>query len=244
MTMPSSVSDGAEQVGAQRAQRRSSSASSMSASARCRAAARRPVQRRRAARRACAGPGRRRYRRRGSRSRAARARRLRCEWVMRMTVCPCAESSSSSAITSTPLWLSSAPVGSSARMICAAVHQRARDRHALLLAAGELVRAVVERGRRGPSGVEQLVRRARGARLAARRHRSAGTSTFSVAVRAADQVVALEHEAERLAAQLAPARRGRTPTRRAHEPVGAGRSAGRGSRGCSSASTCPSPTGP
>jgi len=38
-------------------------------------------------------------------------------WVIRMTVCPASDSSRSSAMTSAPLLLSSAPVGSSARMM-------------------------------------------------------------------------------------------------------------------------------
>ncbi|VVM59979.1 hypothetical protein PS681_01221 [Pseudomonas fluorescens] len=48
--------------------------------------------------------------------RLARAATSR-SWVMRMTTWPWLASSSSSAMTSLPLWLSRAPVGSSARMI-------------------------------------------------------------------------------------------------------------------------------
>jgi len=43
-------------------------------------------------------------------------------------------------MTSLPPLLSSAPVGSSARDNGAAVHERAGDAHALLLATGELAR--------------------------------------------------------------------------------------------------------
>ena len=73
-------------------------------------------------------------------------------------------------------------------------HQRARDGHALLLAAGELVGVVVERGRRGPP-----LRAPRGARSAL----AAGDARVEQRqlhvlqrARARQQVEALEDEAE------------------------------------------------
>ena len=51
---------------------------------------------------------------------------------------------------SAPLFESRFPVGSSANMRSGPRHERARDRDALLLATGQLVRAVLRAGRPGP----------------------------------------------------------------------------------------------
>ncbi len=100
-----------------------------------------------------------------------------------------------------------------------AVHQRARDRHALLLAAGELAGAVVDALAEAEAG-EQLL--GAGVALLAR-HAGIHRRHFDVVARggAAEQVVALEHEAE----GLAPQARERVAVERgdvlAHEAVGA-----------------------
>ena len=78
-------------------------------------------------------------------------------WVTRTTVIPARQSSWKSAITSTLVRESRLPVGSSARMTFGLVDERARDRHALLLAARELVRVVVRRSPR-PDALERLRR--------------------------------------------------------------------------------------
>ncbi len=82
----------------------------------------------------------------------------------------------------------------------AAVHQRAGDRHALLLAAGELVGLVLQAIGQAQRG-EQFGR-ARMARL--RRHAGVDRGDLDVLLCGGrgDQVVALEHEAEGLAPQL------------------------------------------
>ena len=99
------------------------------------------------------------------------------------------------------------------------VHQRARDRHALLLAAGELAGAMVKAFGQPQRGQELL-----GALMAARgRHARVHRRHLDVVARAgaADEVVALKHEAEGLAphpCQLIAAEAGDIF---AHEAIGA-----------------------
>ena len=125
----------------------------------------------------------------------------------------------------------------------AAVHQRARDRHALLLAARQLVRPVLEPvGRARASSSSARARSCRSARRqagvdrghldvlgrASRRRSGCSSGTRSRTLRGA----------------AAPARRARGPTRPRRGSDRCPSSGGRGSRGCSSASTCPSPRRP
>ena len=123
-------------------------------------------------------------------------------------------------------------------------HHGAGDRHALALAARELVGAVVGAlaqpdRRRAPAPP------ARGARPRATPAKSIGSSTLPSAVEPRQQVEELEDEADAVAAAAASARSLRQPADLAPvEAVGARASAGRGSRGRAAASTCPSPTGP
>lgn len=118
----------------------------------------------------------------------------------------------------------------------AAVHQRAGDRYPLLLAAGQLVRTVgsalcqAQALEQGPRAGVPLARRGAGVD---RRHLDVFLGRGG-----GDQVIALEHEAECLAAQpglLVAVQFGDVV---AGEVVAAGAWAGRGSRGCSSGSTC------
>ena len=162
--------------------------------------------------------------------------------VIRMTVWPSALSCLSSAITSAPLLLSSAPVGSSARMTCPPfISARAIDTRCCWPPESWFGRwpSAVGEAERG----EQLGARALALGRATGRHRWPGSHVLG-GVRRADQVVALEDEAEDVAAQprqLVGVQSPRCPRPRRGSVR---RSAGRGSRGCSSASTCRSPTRP
>ena len=136
------------------------------------------------------------------------------------------------------------PVGSSARITFGCVDERARDRDALLLAARELVRVVIERARRGRPARAPRARAAWRSRAGDARVEQRQLDVLERA-RARQQVEALEHEAERLG--CGPRRARRESSRDDVAPVEqvvARASADRGSRGCSSASTCPSPTRP
>ena len=121
------------------------------------------------------------------------------------------------------------------------VTSAARDRDALLLAAGELAGLVV-----GAVGEPDLVERV-GERALRRSPRStpvytSGSSTLRHAGRYGEQVELLEHEADRSGCgprRAGPRRAPRRPDRRGGT---CRRSARRGSRGCASASTCPNPT--
>ena len=119
-----------------------------------------------------------------SRSRSTRCARAASSgsWVTSTTVVP--SSRFSSASSSTTLWPFAAsrfPVGSSANSSFGPVHEGARQRHALLLAARQLRRVVVRRGRRArrarSSASAALARRPRrAARAAPRRSRAPSAS--------------------------------------------------------------------
>ena len=140
-------------------------------------------------------------------------------------------------MTSSPLRLSRAPVGSSA-VITAAVHQRASDADALLLAARQLAGAT-----RAAPAQPETVEQVQGA-LMPGRGRNAGISGRDLDIagrrQVGHQVVALEDEAEALPAQL----RQRIGVQHGDVPAvdcSDRHSAGRGSPGCSSRWTCPNP---
>ena len=65
-------------------------------------------------------------------------------WVTMITVCPCSARPSKTRMISSDVVESRFPVGSSARRIDGWLHERARDRDALALTAGELVRPVMD----------------------------------------------------------------------------------------------------
>ena len=207
-----------------------------------RAARRRPVRRRenasrissrilmpRAARRGCAP---------GGRPTAATS----ASWVISTIVLPARLSSRSSSRTSWPEAWSRLPVGSSARISAGIGDQRPGDGHALLLAAGQLRRLVVD----AVAEAEPLERRRRAARplgapdaLVEQRRRDVLERG-----RPRQQVVGLEHEPDRPAPDAGEAVVVEILDRRPGEPVRARRWAGRGSRRCSSSCSCPSPDGP
>ena len=113
--------------------------------------------------------------RRGARPAAAASAAISRSWVITTTVVPCAFSACSSARISAPVAVSRLPVGSSASRIAGRAHERAGDRHALALAAGEQRRGVpraVARGRpaRAPRAAASR-RRARASRCRAGRRR-------------------------------------------------------------------------
>ena len=147
----------------------------------------------------------------------------------------------SSAITSAPLLLSSAPVGSSARMIGRRSSARGRSTRA---AAGRrrAGSAGDPAGRRGRAG-QQLA--GAGAALVLRQAGIDGGHLDVLLRRGVGQkIVALEDEAEGLAPQPGQLVGVEPGNVLAVEQVLARWSAGRGSRGCSSAWSCPSPTAP
>ena len=117
-------------------------------------------------------------------------------------------------------------------------HQRARDGDALLLAARELVRRVVE------AVAEADRRRAPPSRGAAARARStprycSGSSTFSSAVVRGSRLNPWKMKPMTRLRTMARASPARLPTS-SRRACRCRASAGRGSRGCSSSSTCPS----
>ena len=122
------------------------------------------------------------------------------------------------------------------------VDEGARDRDALLLAAGELVRVVVD----PVAEADARERRARARVALAGGDARVDERQLDVLerARAREQVEALEDEAERPVAHRGERVAVEPRHVLAREPVRAARSAGRGSRGCSSASTCPSRTRP
>ena len=121
-------------------------------------------------------------------------------WVTRMTVWPSRFSSARIVITSSPERVSSAPVGSSARITSAAVHQRTRNAHPLLLPAGELAGTMA-----AALGQSQPFQQLRGAGPPHAPFVAGVDGRYlDIAARGQvrQQVVALENETEMLAAQL------------------------------------------
>ena len=225
--------DAAQQVGGQRAP--GASAARRARSCRGLAPAAGRTRRLRARPRRCG--------RRGRRCAAPPRRRCRCSCVTMTTVMPCAFSSVSSRMMSSR----GLRVERAGRLVgqdqLRPVDQRARDRHALLLAAGQLGRRVA-----GALGQARRAPAPRSARSCALGRLDAGIDHRQLDVLqragARQQVELLEHEADAAVADrrqrvAAPAPR---PPRR---PAGScPASAGRGSRGCSSACSCPSPRRP
>ena len=179
--------------------------------------------------------------RRAARPAAGSAPAIAWSCVIVTIVEPAACSSCSSARMSAPVRLSRLPVGSSANTIAGRPTQRARDRHALALAARELrrrVRQPVRRGRRASSASRARARRSAG--------RDAGVEQpgRDVVERAhpVEQEELLEHEADR----ARPQRRQRALAQRRRVLAGDVHrrppTAARASPSRAAASTCPSRT--
>ena len=117
-----------------------------------------------------------------------------CSCVITITVRPSRCSPSNRSSTSAVDSLSSAPVGSSARMIAGVGDDRARDRDALLLTAGELVRRVIQ----AIAEPDRLERARRALSPLGLRHAGVHHRELDVGERrgARDEVEALEHEAD------------------------------------------------
>ena len=179
---------------------------------------------------------------RRSRARAWAAMSGSC--VTRTMVMPSPPSSWSSAIISTLVRESRLPVGSSARMTLRLVDQRARDRHALLLAARELARVVVAAARRARRAPAPRGARAPALARAARRRRSAAARRSRARVVRASRLKLWNTKPSVRLRISASASRVQARDLVAGQQVAARSSAGRGSRGCSSASTCRSRTAP
>ena len=134
-------------------------------------------------------------------------------WVTTITVSPCSRLSRLMiSMISAEFFESRFPVGSSASRIAGSVDQRARDRDALLLAAGELIRMVVFAPLE-PEHFEQSLRRAARHRRVQRRVKQRQLDVLERAG-AREQVEALKDEADSTAAdrrqlRLASARRRR-----------------------------------
>ena len=161
-------------------------------------------------------------------------------WVTSTIVRPASLSACRWARISRLVRLSSAPVGSSARIRSGIVDQRAGDRDALLLAAGELARPVV-------TPIGEPTDASASARRRRSRLRDAGIDQRQLDVlqrgAAGEQVEALEDEADPPVAD-ARARSGSSSSTSWPARNSCPRSADRAARAGSSGSTCPSRTAP
>ena len=153
--------------------------------------------------------------RRGRPPRARRTRRCPCSWVMSMMVMPRSRFSRCR-ISMTSMLVRRVQVagGLVGQQDLRLVDQRARDGHALLLPARELVRGVVRRARRGPTASSSsCARRARcGGGHGLRRVEQRQLHVLEGGG-AGQQVEVLEHEADLPVAQRRRGGRGRSRRR-------------------------------
>ena len=163
-------------------------------------------------------------------------------WVMRTIVRPAAWSSRRTARTSRPDALSRLPVGSSARISAGSVTS-ARATATRCCWPPDSSLGSWSRRSPSPRRSSAAVRPARSARARPTPWYRSGVATFSSADRPRQQVVRLEDEADRPAAEAGEPVVVELGDGRPGEAVDARPSAGRGSRGCSSSCSCPSPTG-
>ena len=137
-------------------------------------------------------------RRRCGRSGAARSRS--CVTITKLVPSVC-DSSSIRSKTVSAVPPSRLPVGSSASTQAGLRHQRARDRHALALAARQLARPMLRAMRRCPRARASHAPRGATPRSVMRRIRS-GIATLSSARELRQQMMELVDEAERAVAQI------------------------------------------
>ena len=181
--------------------------------------------------------------RRTARRGARRGRRCRGSWVTSTTVLPCAWSSRKSASTSSPVLRVEGAGGLVGEQQRRPVGERAGDRHALALAAGELAGQGVRPCPEMPTCSSSSSARC-AALLARRRRRRASAARRCAAIVAfGSRLYCWKTKpifSLRIAREVARPRGPRPAGRRARR---CRRSASRGSRGSPSACTCRSPTG-
>ena len=164
-------------------------------------------------------------------------------WVIRMTVWSSSRRRLNKARISSPVLRVQRTGGLVGQQDRRLVDQRAGDGHALLLATGEFAgpvrRALAQAHRRQRFAARGACVRAGGTLRVAQRH-----GHVVQRAHARQQVEALEHEADLVAAQCAPALPRPAWPRRRHRIRRCRRWAYPGSRSGSSASTCPNPKAP